>query len=98
MRRIDGVTYFTVEESALLLGVTARTIQRWLSEPHNKPKHAPELTPHLFPDGKKYFNQEEIQRAYFHALGTQLSDRALTDLLEESRPPKARLQVSPVRA
>jgi hypothetical protein len=96
MRRIDGITYFTVEESAVLLGITARTIQRWLSEPHNKPKHAPELTPHLFPDGKKYFKQEEIQCAFARALGTPLSDRALTDLLESGRPQKIRMSASPV--
>src|SRR5277367_2312945 len=76
MRRIDGITYFTVEEASRLLGITVRTIQRWLSEPQSKPKHAPELTLYLFPDGKKYVRQEEIKRAYARALGTQLSDLA----------------------
>jgi hypothetical protein len=96
MRRIDGITYFTVEESAVLLGITARTIQRWLSEPGNKPKHAPDLTPHLFPDGKKYFKQEDIRLAFTRALGAPLSDKAISDLLESSRPQKMPLSASQV--
>src|SRR5579863_6789809 len=98
MRRIDGLTYITVEEAAVMLGITARTIQRWLSEPHNKPKHAPELTPYLFPDGKKYFKQEDIQRAYARVLGTELSERALSELLEDVRPRRTRMTASPVGA
>ncbi|SRR6266481_4753273 len=90
MRRINGITYITIEEAAAMLGITTRTVQRWLSEPLKKPKHAPDLTPYLFPDGKKYFKQEEIQCAYARVLGTQLSEHALAELLEDSRPRRVR--------
>jgi excisionase family DNA binding protein len=95
MRRIDETTYITVEEAAVMLGITARTIQRWLSEPH-KPKHAPELNPYRFPDGKTYFKQEDIRRYYTRVLGTELSDGALIALLADSRPRRTRMTPSPV--
>ncbi len=98
MRRIDGTTYVTLEEAAVMLGITGRTIQRWLSEPCNKPKHAPELTPFLFPDGKTYFKQEEIQRAYLRVLGTELSDHALTQMLEDARARRPRMTSSALGA
>ena len=98
MRHIDGTTYFTVEEVSVLLGITARTIQRWLSEPHNKPKHAPNLTPYLFPDGKKYFKQQEIQHAFACVLGAPLSERALADILATDQANSQRLTPSPIGA
>lgn len=90
MRRIDGTTYVTIEEAATMLGITARTIQRWLSEPQ-KPKHAPELKPFRFPDGKTYFKQEEIRTYYTRVLGSELSEGALIALLEEGKPRRSRL-------
>jgi len=85
MKQIDGTMYFTVEELACLLGITVRTVQRWLSEPENKPSHAPNLTPYVFPDGRKYFKQQEIQEAYARVLGSPLSNNALADMLRTAQ-------------
>lgn len=90
MRRIDGTIYVTVEEAAVMLGITARTVQRWLSEPQ-KPKHAPELKPFRFPDGKIYFKQEEIRCYYSRVLGTELSETALIALLDDAKPRRLRM-------
>jgi DNA-binding transcriptional MerR regulator len=85
MRQISDAVFLSMEEVAHLLGVTARTIQRWIAKGENRPKHAPELTPCLFPDGKKYFRQEQIQTAYAALLGTPLSETALMQTLAAAR-------------
>jgi hypothetical protein len=85
MLQIDGTMYFTVGEVACLLGKTVRTVQRWVSEPKNKPRYAPSLTAYVLPDGRKYFKQQEIQDAYTRALGAPISDEALINMLRAAR-------------
>jgi hypothetical protein len=85
MRIVGDSVFLSLEEASHVLGVHIRTIQRWIAKRNARPKHAPLLTLYLFPDGRKYVRQEEIQNAYEALLGTRISANVITSMLENAR-------------
>ena len=81
MVTIDGVTFHNVEETAKLLGLTTRTLQRWSSEEdHSKPRHFAKLRFVATPNGKRLYRQENILKVVSECLGMELSEQSLQDL------------------
>jgi transposase-like protein len=58
---IQGTNFYTVDETAKLLGVTKKTLYNWKSKLESSgAKQLPVLHPVTAPNGRKYFREEEI--------------------------------------
>jgi DNA-binding transcriptional MerR regulator len=78
---IEGVKLYNIEETAELLGITTRTLQRWTTEGENdRPKHISTLRPVSAPNGKKLFKEEDILRVVSECLRIDVSAKSLADV------------------
>lgn len=58
---IQGIRFYSVEETATMLGVTKRTLYNWKNQTEQPgTKRVPELRPVTSPNGRKYFREDEI--------------------------------------
>ncbi|MGB8478014.1 MAG: MerR family transcriptional regulator [Acidobacteriaceae bacterium] len=78
---IEGIKLYNIEETAELLGITSRTLQRWTAEGENdRPKHISTLRPVSAPNGKKLFKEEDILNVVSHCLEINVSAKSLADI------------------
>jgi hypothetical protein len=71
---IQGVAFYSVEETAALLGVTKRTLYNWKSHSgQNGNKRVPILTPVIAPNGRRFFRESEIIAALSQCWGISVT-------------------------
>jgi transposase len=77
---IQGTNFYSVEETAKMLGISKKTLYNWKgkTEPNN-PKHLAVLHPVTAPNGRKYFRQEEIIAVLSQCRGIDVTPEALND-------------------
>jgi transposase len=77
---IQGTNFYTVDETAKLLGVTKKTLYNWKSKPEpSGAKQLPVLHPVTAPNGRKYFREEEILAVLSQCWGIQVTPAALNN-------------------
>jgi len=78
---IEGIKLYNIEETAALLGITPRTLQRWTAQDETeRPKHISTLRPVSAPNGKKLFKEEDILKVVSQCLEINVSAKSLTDI------------------
>ena len=78
---IQGIKFYSLEETAKMLGITKRTLYNWTSEAEpNGPKHLPSLRAVVAPNGKKIFKEADILAAVSHCLEIDIRPESLNDL------------------
>ena len=60
MVTIQGVNFYSIDETAKLIGVTKRTLYNWKDDPLNDAKKKFSLSAVISPAGRKFFREEEI--------------------------------------
>ena len=60
MVRIGQHVFYSSEETARLLGVTARTLQKWATDESSRPENLKDLSPIMTPSGRRLFLADEI--------------------------------------
>jgi hypothetical protein len=60
MVHIGQHVFYSSEETARLLGVTARTLQKWATDENSRPETLRDLNPIMTPSGKRLFLGHEI--------------------------------------
>jgi hypothetical protein len=72
------VKFYSVEETATMLGVTPRTLYNWKNHSgQNNAKHIPVLHSVTAPNGRKYFREEEILKALSECWEIKVSSETL---------------------
>ncbi|HUC01444.1 MAG TPA: hypothetical protein VMA75_00875 [Candidatus Paceibacterota bacterium] len=83
MIEIAGVKFYNIEETARLLGITPRTLQRWTNchdEGSERPKHIKGLRPVHAPNGKKLFKEADILKAVSACFEMEVSAASLPEI------------------
>ncbi|HVN26123.1 MAG TPA: hypothetical protein VMT99_00515 [Candidatus Paceibacterota bacterium] len=89
----DDLAFYSCEETAALLGVCLRTLQRWVAGDSPWPPPLAELKPLTAPNGKTLFNAKEVHRAVSTTLRieftSEVAERFLARNVETKKRPKA---------
>lgn len=77
---IQGTKFYSVEETAKMLGISKKTLYNWKgkTEPNN-PKHLAVLHPVTAPNGRKYFREKEIIAVLSQCWEIDVTPEALND-------------------
>lgn len=75
MKVIGEEIFYSTDEAARLLGVTPRTLHRWVTEHKTKTKHVIELKAYFSPTGRRFFKEKDIHAIVNRCWGIQLSPR-----------------------
>ena len=75
MKVIGDQVFYSTEETARLLGVTTRTVHRWLAEQGSTPKQVAGLKAYHSPTGRRFFRQKDIHDIVSRCWGVQLAPR-----------------------
>jgi hypothetical protein len=81
---VQGVRFYSIEETAKILGVTKRTLYNWNWKNHagrSGSQQTPILRPVTSPSGRKFFREDEIITALSQCWGIEVTAEGLQNPL-----------------
>jgi hypothetical protein len=78
---IQGTNFYSVEETAKILGVAKKTLYNWKSKADsNGAEDRPVLRPVTAPNGRKFFREQEIIAVLSQCWGIEVSPKTLNQV------------------
>lgn len=80
MITIHGIKFYSVEETATILGMSKKRLYNWNKERETKNvKHASLLRPVTAPNGRKFYREAEIIAVLSECWGVEVGPEGLND-------------------
>jgi DNA-binding transcriptional MerR regulator len=84
MKQICGHRFYTSDETAKILGITPRTLQKWLNDdsPARSRMKSFDLQPVTELNGRRLFKTEEVHRLVEQIYGIQVDPKEVKRILK----------------
>jgi DNA-binding transcriptional MerR regulator len=86
MVNIGNYVFYSSEETAKLLGVTLRTLQKWATDDASRPDHLRDLNPITTPNGKRLFQADEIHTLLGRIYRIDFNSEIARQILQNEKP------------